>query len=62
MRRRLLLRVLGFLELKWEKRIGLDELNQLLGIPLIDEVIEGLKARGRMRLASAARKVVENKP
>jgi len=49
-------------ELRREIQIGLDELDQGLGIPVDDEVIEDIKARGRMRLASAARKVAENKP
>jgi len=49
-------------ELRREIQIGLDELDQGLGIPVDDEVIEDIKARGRMRLTSAARKVAENKP
>ena len=49
-------------ELRREVQIGLDELDQGLGIPLTDELIEDIKARGRMRLASKARKVAENKP
>ena len=48
--------------LRTEIQIGLDELDQGLGISVDDQVIEDIKARGRMRLASAARKVAENKP
>ena len=48
--------------LRKEIQIGLDELDQGLGISVDDQVIEDIKARGRMRLASAARKVAENKP
>ena len=49
-------------ELRREVQIGLDELDQGLGMPLTDELIEDIKARGRMKLASKARKVAENKP